>query len=71
MGGDFEHEFNLAMMSKSIFPDLENICLMASAEYQFVSSSLMKEAASLGANIEALVPDNVAKALKRKFCNKK
>jgi pantetheine-phosphate adenylyltransferase len=70
MGGDFEHEFNLAMMSKSIFPDLENICLMASAEYQFVSSSLMKEAASLGANIEALVPDNVAKALKRKFCNK-
>jgi pantetheine-phosphate adenylyltransferase len=70
MGGDFENEFNLAMMSKKFFPDLENICLMASAEYQFVSSSMMKEAASLGANIETLVPANVAVALRRKFCHK-
>ncbi len=67
MGGDFEHEFNLAMMSKKFFPELENICLMASVEYQFVSSSMLKEAAALGARIEALVPANVAAALKKRF----
>lgn len=67
MGGDFEHEFNLGMMSKKFFPELENVCLMASVEYQFVSSSMLKEAASLGAKIETLVPPNVAVALKQKF----
>jgi pantetheine-phosphate adenylyltransferase len=67
MGGDFEHEFNLAMMSKKFFPELENICLMASVEYQFVSSSMLKEAAALGAKIETLVPPNVAVALKKRF----
>lgn len=70
MGGDFEKEFNLAMISKNFFPELENICLMASSEYQFLSSSMLKEAASLGANIETLVPPNVAVALRKKFCHK-
>ncbi len=67
MGGDFEREFTLTMMSKKFFPDLEQVCLMASVEYQFVSSSMMKEAASLGAKIETLVPPNVAAALRKKF----
>ncbi len=67
MGGDFEREFTLTMMSKKLFPELEQICFMASVEYQFLSSSLLKEAASLGARIEELVPANVAKALKKKF----
>lgn len=67
MGGDFEREFTLTMMSKKLFPDLEQVCFMASVEYQFVSSSLLKEAASLGARIEQLVPFNVAEALKKKY----
>jgi pantetheine-phosphate adenylyltransferase len=67
MGGDFEREFNLAMMNKKLYPDIEQICLMASVEYQFVSSSILKEAASLGGKIEALVPPNVAEALLKKF----
>ena len=71
MGGDFEREFTLTMMSKKLFPEIEQICLMASAEYQFVSSSLLKEAASLGARIEELVPSNVAEALRKKFKAKK
>ena len=67
MGGDFEREFNLAMMNKKLYPDIEQICLMASVEYQFVSSSILKEAASLGGKIEVLVPPNVAEALLKKF----
>jgi pantetheine-phosphate adenylyltransferase len=67
MGGDFEREFTLSMMNRKLFPDLEQLCLMASVEYQFVSSSLLKEAASLGGNTNGLVPENVALALKKKF----
>ncbi len=70
MGGDFEKEFTLAMMNKKLFPDLEQICLMSAVEYQFVSSSLLKEAASLGGKIEELVPANVARALIKKFGRK-
>jgi len=67
MGGDFEKEFTLSMMNKKLFPDIEQICLMSAVEYQFVSSSLLKEAASLGGRIEELVPANVAVALRSKF----
>ncbi|HEX7474529.1 MAG TPA: pantetheine-phosphate adenylyltransferase [Dehalococcoidales bacterium] len=67
MGGDFEYEFNLAGMSRKLFPHLEFVCLMASVEYQFISSSMLKEAASLGGRVEELVPPNVAVALKTKF----
>jgi len=67
MGGDFESEFTLSMMNKKLFPDIEQICLMSSVEYQFVSSSLLKEAASLGGKIQELVPPNVAIALRKKF----
>lgn len=67
MGGDFEKEFTLSMMNRKLFPDIEQICLMSSVEYQFVSSSLLKEAASLGANIEGLVPASVAVALRKKY----
>jgi pantetheine-phosphate adenylyltransferase len=67
MGGDFEYEFNLAAMSKKLFPELEFICLMASAEYQFLSSTMLKEAASLGGKIGALVPPNVVSSLIKKF----
>jgi pantetheine-phosphate adenylyltransferase len=70
MGGDFEREFTLTMMNKKLFPDLEQLCFMCSVEYQFVSSSLLKEAASLGGNINGLVPPNVAVALHNKFGKK-
>lgn len=70
MGGDFEREFDMAMMNKRLFPKLELVCLMANPEYQFLSSSLLKEAASLGGNIDDLVPKYVAAALKRKVISK-
>jgi len=66
MSADFEREFDMAMMNKKLFPELELICLMSSLEYQFLSSSLLKEAASLGGNIDELVPKHVAIALKNK-----
>lgn len=67
MSADFEREFDMAMMNKKLFPELETVCLMARLEYQFLSSSLLKEAASLGGNIYDLVPKHVASALEKKF----
>jgi pantetheine-phosphate adenylyltransferase len=66
MSADFEREFDMAMMNKKLFADLELVCLMASHEYQFLSSSLLKEVALLGGGIEDLVPKNVAIALREK-----
>jgi len=70
MGADFEREFDLAMMNKKLCPDCELVCLMANQEYQFLSSSLLKEAASLGGNINSFVPKHVATALIRKVHSK-
>jgi pantetheine-phosphate adenylyltransferase len=67
MSADFEREFDMAMMTKKLYPELEFVCLMSRMEYQFLSSSLLKEAASLGGDIEGLVPKHVADALKKKF----
>jgi pantetheine-phosphate adenylyltransferase len=67
MSADFEREFDMAMMTKKLYPELEFICLMSRVEYQFLSSSLLKEAASLGGDIHDLVPGHVAEALIKKF----
>ncbi|MBI2288407.1 MAG: pantetheine-phosphate adenylyltransferase [Chloroflexi bacterium] len=66
VGADFEREFEMALMNKKLSPDCELVCLMASLKYQFLSSSLLKEVASLGGYIDDLVPKTVAVALKRK-----
>ncbi|MBA7473449.1 Phosphopantetheine adenylyltransferase [subsurface metagenome] len=66
VSADFEREFDMAMMNRRLHPELELVCLMASPEYQFLSSSLLKEVARLGGNINDLVPEHVAQALRKK-----
>lgn len=70
MSADFEREFDMAMMNRNLFPELESVYLMANEKFQFLSSSLLKEVASFGGNIENLVPEHVAEALKRRTLNK-
>jgi pantetheine-phosphate adenylyltransferase len=70
VSADFEREFEMAMMNKSLFPDLELVCLMSNLNYQFLSSSLLKEVGRLGGNIDGLVPSHVATALRRKVQSK-
>ena len=67
MSADFEREFDLAMMQKTLYPEIEIVCLMSDLKYQFLSSSLLKEAARLGGDISELVPRHVVTALKEKF----
>ena len=67
MSSDFEREFEMALMNKQLDRQIELVCLMTSLEYQFLSSSLLKEACELGGDITGLVPRHVATALKKKF----
>ena len=66
MSADFEREFDLAMMNKKLSPEIELVCLMSDLRYQFLSSSLLKEAARLGGNVDNLVPKHVAIAIRKK-----
>ncbi len=59
MGSDFDYEFSMALMNKKLSPDMEIVCLMTTLEYQFVSSSMLKEATRLGGDVRGLVPDHV------------
>jgi pantetheine-phosphate adenylyltransferase len=64
---DFERDFEMALMNRKLAPDIELLCLMTSSQYQFLSSSLIKEVAKLGGCLEGMVPAHVAAALKEKF----
>lgn len=64
---DFEYEFKLAHMNEHLAPEIEVVCLMTSSRHSFVSSSLIREVASLGGDITGLVPAHVATALRARF----
>jgi pantetheine-phosphate adenylyltransferase len=66
-GSDFEREFDMALMNRNLAPDIEVICLMTSSQYQFLSSTLIKEVAELGGRLEGMVPEHVAVALRERF----
>src|SRR5207247_3053645 len=61
---DFEFEFEMANMNRSLAAGIEMVYLMTAPEYLFVSASLGKELAAFGAPIDKYVPANVAKRLK-------
>jgi len=67
MISDFEYEFQMALTNRKLSPDIETIFLMPQESYSYLSSKLLKEAASLGADLSFFVPDFVEKALKRKL----
>jgi pantetheine-phosphate adenylyltransferase len=64
---DFEFEFQLANMNRHLDPDLESIFLTPSEKYSYISSSLVREVASLGGDITAFVDPIVQSALEKKF----
>lgn len=64
---DFEYEMQLALMNRKLSNSIDTIFLMPSLRYIFLSSSIIKEAAKFGGNVDDLVPKIVAKKLKEKF----
>lgn len=64
---DFEYEMQLALMNRKLSNSMDTIFLMPSLKYIFLSSSIIKEAAKFGGNVEDLVPKIVFQKLKEKF----
>jgi pantetheine-phosphate adenylyltransferase len=64
---DFEYELEMNQLNRKQAPDVESVYLMASAKYSFLRSSGVKELATFGGEIEELVPQEVAKALKERL----
>jgi pantetheine-phosphate adenylyltransferase len=61
---DFEYEFQLAGMNRKLYPKLETLFLTPSDEYMFVSSSLVREVAKLGGEVDQFVSPTVEAAIK-------
>ena len=64
---DFEYEFQLANMNRAMSPDLESIFLIPKAKFSFLSSTLVREIASMGGKLSAFVDPIVEKALRKRF----
>jgi pantetheine-phosphate adenylyltransferase len=64
---DFEYEFQIAQMNHNLRREVETLFMMTSVPYGYLSSSIVKEVASLRGPVEALVPPPVRKALSAKL----
>lgn len=64
---DFEYEFQLASMNRAIYPDVETVFLTPADHLSYISSSLVKEIASLGGDVGNFVPKVVNEALLERF----
>ncbi|MGZ8097229.1 MAG: pantetheine-phosphate adenylyltransferase [Methylosarcina sp.] len=64
---DFEYEFQLAGMNRRLAPDLETVFLTPAEQYEFISSSMIREIAQLKGDVSSFVPDPVHRRLIEKF----
>jgi pantetheine-phosphate adenylyltransferase len=64
---DFEYEFRMALAWHRLAPDLEVVALITNEEHTFLSSSTVREIASLGGDVSSMVPPHVEAALKERF----
>jgi pantetheine-phosphate adenylyltransferase len=66
---DFDYEFQMSHMNKQLAPDVETVAILASADFMFLSSTLVREVAKLGGDTSKWVPEVVAHRLAAKFGN--
>lgn len=64
---DFEYEFQIALMNRHLCPEVTTVFLMPNEKYTYLTSSIIREVASLGGDVSDFVPPPVLRALKHKF----
>ena len=64
---DFEYEFQLANMNRRLAPQVESLFLTPDEKYAFISSTLVREIAALGGDVDQFVPVAVQSALEKRF----
>jgi len=67
---DFEYEFQLANVNRSLDPEFESVFVMTGEDYFFVTGKLVREVASFGGDVSRMVPPVVAEGLRAKFAGK-
>lgn len=65
--GDFESEFQMALMNRQLQPELETVFLVPTSGLNYISASLVREVARLGGDVSALVHPTVGAALRERF----
>jgi pantetheine-phosphate adenylyltransferase len=66
---DFEWEFQMNHLNRTLAPEIETVYVMANPQYSFVSSSGVKEIAAFGGRVDELVPESVARRFRELFPN--
>lgn len=66
VGSDFDYEFQLAGMNRRLAPDIDSVFLMPAENYTYISSSVVREIASLNGDVKTFVPGVVVDALRKK-----
>ena len=64
---DFEYEFQMALLNKSLNPNIETFFMMTDSKYSYISSSMVKEVARFGGNIDEFVPHDIIGEIDRKM----
>jgi pantetheine-phosphate adenylyltransferase len=64
---DFEYEFRMALANHRLSPEIDLVALITNEEHTFLSSSTVREIASLGGDVSSMVPPHVENALRRRF----
>ena len=64
---DFEYEFRMALANHRLAPNVEVVALITHEEHTFLSSSTVREIASLSGDVHSMVPPHVARALEKRF----
>lgn len=67
--GDFEYEFQMALMNRHLGPGIETVFMVPSVETTYISSSIVREVARYGGDLTGLVHPSVAEALRGKFAH--
>ena len=64
---DFSYEFDLSLMNHNLNPEVETLYIPTDQKFLLLKSSAIKELAKLGGDVSGMVPENVKKALERKY----
>ena len=64
---DFDYEFKMAGMNKKLYTDIETVFLTPTENFNYISSSLVREIAVFGGDVSLFVPQSIQLALKEKF----
>ena len=66
---DFENEFAMALTNRSLWPEFDTVFLMTRSDYMYLSSTVVRQIAEMGGEIDQFVPPCVARRLREKFAS--